>query len=62
MPWPYVISNFNDEETFRTFYEKELPKDKSRVNVMQSKGHKHYGKWKDYDNLFSSWINQKDIV
>ena len=29
---------------------------------MQSKGHKHYGKWKDYDNLFSSWINQKYIV
>ena len=29
---------------------------------MQSKGHKQYVKWKDYDNSFSSWINQKDIV
>ena len=26
MPWTYVISDLNGEETFGTFYEKELQK------------------------------------
>ena len=30
--------------------------------VIQRKGDKLYVKWKGYNNLFSSWIDKKDIV
>ena len=33
-----------------------------RVKVIKIKGNKLYVKWKDYDCLFSSWINKKDII
>ena len=30
--------------------------------VIKRKGNKLYVKWKDYDNLFNSWIDKKDLV
>ena len=30
--------------------------------VIKKKGNKLYVKWKEYDNSFDSWIDEKDIV
>ena len=66
VPWTYVISDLNDEEITRSFYEKELQKtsqEKFRIGkVLQRKGDKLYVKWKRYDNSFNSGINEKDLV
>ena len=65
-PWSYVINNLNDEESFGTFYEKELQKiDQQEFRtekVIKKKGNKLYVKWKRYDNSFNSWIDIKDLV
>ena len=65
-PWSYVINNLNDEESFGTFYEKELQKiDQQEFRtekVIKKKGNKLYVKWKRYDNSFNSWIDKKDLV
>ena len=46
-----------------SFYEKELQKtsqEKFRIEkLLKRKGDKLYAKWKEYDNLFNSWINKK---
>ena len=66
VPWTYVISDLNGEETVRTFYEKELQKTnwkELRVEkVIKRKGYKLYVNWKEYDNSFNSWIDKKGIV
>ena len=62
----YFISDLIGEETSETFYEKELQKQsqkESRVEiVIKRKNEKLYVKWKSYDNLFNSWIYEKDSV
>ena len=62
----YFISNLIGEEISESFYEKELQKQsqkESRVEiVIKRKNEKLYVKWKSYDNLFNSWIYEKDSV
>ena len=65
VPWTYVINDLNGEEIIVTFYENELQKTDQKEfrieKVLKKKGDKLYGKWKDYDNSFNSWIDKKDI-
>ena len=64
--WTYVINDLNGEEIIGTFYEKELQKTNQKEfrieKVIKRKGDKLCVKWKDYDNLFNSWIDKKDLV
>ena len=66
VPWTYVINDLNGEEIIGTFYEKELQKTNQKEfrieKVIKRKGDKLYVKWKGYDNLFSSWIDKKDLA
>ena len=66
VPWTYVISDLNEKEIVGRFYENELQKTNQKEfkieKVIQRKGDKLYVKWKNYDNLFNSWIDKKDIV
>ena len=66
VPWTYVVSDYNGEDTVGICYEKELQKTNQtgfRVEkVIEGNGDKLYVKWKCYVNLFSSWINKKVIV
>ena len=66
VPWTYVISDLNEKEIVGRFYENELQKTNQKEfkteKVIQRKGDKLYVKWKDYNNLFNSWIDKKDIV
>ena len=66
VPWTYVVSDLNGEETTGSFYEKELQKtsqEKFRIEkVLKRKGDKLYVKWKGYDNRFNSWIDIKDLI
>ena len=51
VPWTYVISNFNEEETTGTCYEKDSQKTKKEFiveKVIKRKGDKLYVKWKGY--------------
>ena len=64
--WAYVINDLNGEEITGTFYEKELQRTNQKEfrieKVIKRKGDKLYVKWKDYDNSFNRWINEKDLV
>ena len=55
----------NGEEIDGTFYDKKLQstgQEKFRIEkVIKRKGDKLYVKWKGYENLFNSWIDEKDI-
>ena len=66
VPWTHIINDLNGEETTGTFYEKKLQKTNQKEfrieKVLEKKGDKLYVKWKDYDNLFNSWIDKKDLV
>ena len=42
--------------------QKKNPKEFRNEKVIKRKGDKFYVKWKGYKNLFSSWIDKKDIV
>ena len=57
LPWNYAISDLNDEEIVRTFYEKEMHKTSQtefRIEkVIKRKGDRLYVKWKGYDNSFN---------
>ena len=61
-----VISDLNGEKIAGSFYEKELRKtnqNEYRIEkVIKRKGNKLYEKWKGYDNSFTSWIDEKDII
>ena len=52
VPWTYVISDFNGEEIFWTFYKKESQKTNQRKfrikKVINRKGDKPYVKWKGF--------------
>ena len=65
-PWIYKISDLNSEKIAGSFYEKELQKtsqEKIRIEkIIKRKGDKLYVKWKGYNNLFSSWIDKKDLI
>ena len=62
-PWTYVISDFNGEKFFGTFYEKELQKINQKVfrveKVRKKNGDKLYVKWKGKDSSFNCWIDKK---
>ena len=66
VPWTYVINDLNGEEIIGIFCEKELQKINQKEfrieKVIKRKGDKLYVKWKDYNNLFNSWIDKKDFV
>ena len=63
MLWPYAISDFNGEKSFRTFYEKELHKTNQKEitvgKLTKRKSDKLSVKWKGYDSSFNSWIDKK---
>ena len=65
-PWTYVINYLRGEEIFGTFYEKELQKKNQQEfrieKAIKKKRNKLYVNWKEYDNLFNSWIDKKDLV
>ena len=62
-PWTYVIDGFNGEKIIGTFYEIKFTRNKpSRIWNTKKKGDKLYVKWKEYDNLFNSWIDKKDVT
>ena len=62
----YVINDRSGEKIVGTIYEKELQKTNQKEfrieKVIKKKGNKLYVKWKDYDNSFNSWIDNKDFV
>ena len=66
MPWTYVIKEFNEEEIFQIFYEKELQntdrKDVRVEKVIKKKGDKLYVKRKVYDSSFNGSIDKKGIA
>ena len=66
VPWTYVISDLNGEETVGSFYEKELQKPnqkKFRIKkVIKRKGNKLYVRWKGYNNSFNSCIDKKYLI
>ena len=66
VPWTYVISGLNGEETVGSFYEKELQKTNQKEfrieKVMKRKGNKSYVKWKGYNNSFNNWIDKTDLI
>ena len=66
VPWTYIINELNGEEIIGIFYEKELQKTNQQEfkteKVIKRKRDKLYVKWKDYDSLFNSWIDKKDLV
>ena len=59
-------NNLNGEEKIETFYEKELQKPNQQEfrieKVIKRKRNKLHVKWKDYDNLFNSWIDKNGII
>ena len=65
VPWTYVINDLNGEDITGTFYENELQRtnqEEFRIEkVIKKKGGKLYVKWKGYDNLLNSWIDEKDL-
>ena len=66
VPWTCIISDLNEQETVRTFFQKELQKTNQKQfrieKVIQRKGNKLYIKWKGYNSLFNSYIDKKGIV
>ena len=66
VPWTYVINDLNGEEIIGTFHGKELQKTNQKEfrieKVIKRKGDKLYVKWKGYNSLFNSWIDEKDLV
>ena len=66
VPWAYIVSDLNGEEITGSFYAKELQKpsqEKFRIEkVLQRKGDRLYAKWKQYNNRFNSWTDEKDLI
>ena len=64
MPWTYIIGDLNKEGILITFYENELQRTNQKEcriqKVIERKGDELCVKWKEYNNLFNSWINKKD--
>ena len=59
-------NDLNGEEIIGTFHGKELQKTNQKEfrieKVIKRKGDKLYVKWKGYNSLFNSWIDEKDLV
>ena len=53
VPWTYVISDLNGEETVGSFYEKKLQKTNQKEfrieRILKTKGNKLYVKWKGHN-------------
>ena len=66
VPWAYIISDLNNKEVMRSFYEKELQKTNQKEfrieKVIKRKGNKLYVKWKGCNNYFNSWIDKKVLI
>ena len=66
MPWISVITDLNDEKLVATFNEKELKKTNQtkfrQEKVIKRKCDILYVRWKDFDNSFNGWIDQKDMA
>ena len=66
VPWTYVLSDLNAEETVGTFYKKKLQKANQTEfrfeKIIKRKGDKLCVKWKGIFNSFNSCIDKKDIV
>ena len=67
VPWTYVVSDLNGEETTGSFYEKELQKNQSRIEfriekILKRTSDKLNVKWKGYDNRFNSCADKKDLI
>ena len=67
VPWTYVVSDLNGEETTGSFYEKELQKNQSRIEfriekILKRTSDKLNVKWKGYDNRFNSCVDKKDLI
>ena len=62
----HVVSDLNGELITGSFYKRELQKtsqEKFRIEtVLKRKDDKLYVRWKEYNNSFNSWINEKDLV
>ena len=60
------VNDVNGEKIIGVFYENELQKTNQKEfrieKVIKRKGDKLYAKWKGYNNLFNSWINQKGMI
>ena len=63
--WAYNINDLKGKEIPGTLYEKELLKiyqKEFRIKkIIKRKGDQLYGKCKENNNLFDSWINKKKI-
>ena len=61
-----VVSDLNGELITGRFYKRELQKTSQGIfrieTVLKRKGDKLYVRWKEYNNSFNSWINEKDLV
>ena len=66
VPWNQVINDLNGERITGRFYEKELQKTNQKEfrieKLIKRKDNRLYVKWKGYDNSFTSWINEQDLV
>ena len=62
MPWTYVISDLNGEETVGSFYGKELQKTNQKEvrikKVIKRKGNKLYVKWEGCNNSLAGLIKR----
>ena len=41
---------------------KLIKKNLELKKILKTKGNKSYVKWKEYNNLFNSWIDKKDLI
>ena len=60
VPWSYIIEDLNGEEIVGIVGTNQ--KDFRIEKVIKKKGEKLYVKWKDYGNLYDSWINRKRLI
>ena len=67
VPSIYVINDLNGKEIVGKFYENKLKQKHIKFEfkiekVIKRKDNKLCLKWKEYNNLFNIWIDQKDTV
>ena len=60
VPWSYIIEDLNGEEIVGIVGTNQ--RDFRIEKVIKKKGEKLYVKWKDYGNLYDSWINRKRLI
>ena len=62
---PYKITDYNGEEIQGSFYEQELQKTKQYIfrieKFIKQQGNKSLVKWLSFNDLFNSWVDNKDI-